>query len=106
MAAAASGGSSPECGAWSNYGGGFYTNVGSGWTSLAIRQGPCRAANAVGTFGIGYRWYVDKQTNGEFICRGSWQYGYGTDVWYRNGTSRWSWAGGTADPAWETHHSC
>lgn len=87
------------CGTFTRYGGGFNTNLGSGWTSLAARNGPCRAARSNGSWGTGSRFYVERETNqGEVICRGRLD-GRASSVWYRT-SKGWSWSGGTADPQW------
>lgn len=94
------------CGQFSTFGGGFNTSLGSGWTSLAVRSGPCTAASSVANpHGEGQRWYVSRETHGQFICRGRLQYGYGTDVWSRDAHG-WSWAGGTTNPRWDHHRGC
>ncbi|MCW2755530.1 MAG: hypothetical protein JWQ32_2941 [Marmoricola sp.] len=95
-----------ECGQFSTFGGGFNTSLGSGWTSLAVRSGPCTAATSVANpHGEGQRWYVTRETHGQFICRGRFQYGYGTDVWSKD-SHGWSWAGGTTAPRWDYHRGC
>jgi hypothetical protein len=93
----------------SSYGGGFYTSLAGGWSSLSERSAPCRAAGPTGTHYRGQRWYVYNESEGEFICRGR-AYDYGSSIWYNSGRPRvdpwqWSWSGGTADPQWN-HHSC
>jgi hypothetical protein len=97
---------SPDCSIGAQFGGGFATNLGSGWTSLAARSGPCTAAVAGGAWGVGSRFDVSRETHGQFICRGRIQFGYGTDVWFK--TSRgWAWSGGTADARWhDPNHGC
>ena len=94
------------CGQFSTFGGGFNTSLASGWTSLAVRSAPCTAADSVANpHGEGQRWYVARETHGQFICRGHWQYGYGTDVWSKD-SHGWSWAGGTTAPRWNYHRTC
>lgn len=80
------------------YGGGFDTSMGAGWTQLAVRTGPCRAANAVGDHYTGDLWHVRRESTGEFICYGR-SYGYGSTIWYQD-SKGWSWSGGTSDPQW------
>lgn len=96
------------CGSWTTFGGGYYTSLGSGWTSLAVRYGPCTASGATASpHGEGQRWYVARETHGQFICRGRYTYGYGTSKWSRTSTDhRWSWAGGTTNPSWDYHSGC
>ena len=93
---------SQPCGPFGRYGGGFYTNLGAGWTFLAARTGPCRAARARGGYGPGRRWKVKRQTHGEEICYGR-SVGKASDVWYLS-RKGWSWSGGTANPDW--NESC
>lgn len=91
------------CGGFTRYGGGFSTSLGSGWSYLAARKGPCRAADSNGGWGTGSRFYVEREAHGEFICRGRRTYGYGSDVWFRT-SKGWSWSGGTSDARW--NRSC
>lgn len=94
------------CTATSQFGGGFKTNLGSGWTSLARRSGPCTAANSTSSYGEGAVWTVTRETHGQFICRGKHTYNYGTDVWFKNWKNEWSWSGGTADARWNYKKAC
>ena len=91
--------SSADCAVGAQFGGGFNTNLGSGWTSLAARNGPCTAAGANGAWGEGALFHVSRETHGGFICRGKITYNYGTDVWFKT-SKGWSWSGGTADARW------
>jgi hypothetical protein len=90
------------CGPSGRFGGGFHTSLGAGWTFLAARRGPCRAARARGGHSTGSRWKVRRETHGEEICRGRLD-GRASDVWFR-ARKGWSWSGGTADARW--NESC
>lgn len=99
-------GSNPQCGSWSEFGGGFNTGLGSGWTSLSVRTGPCTAAPTAGdSHGEGSVWKVNRETHGLFICRGKMSYNYGTDVWFKD-SKGWSWSGGTSTDRWQYKKSC
>lgn len=90
-----------SCGG-SQYGGGFNSRLGGGWTSLAIRTQACTGSSSVGSYGTSSTFYVSRETSGEFLCRGR-SYGYGSSIWFK--TSRgWVWSGGTANPRW--NRSC
>lgn len=90
--------SNGECGTWSDYGGGFDTSLGGGWSYLAARSGPCRAAPSNGGWGTGSRFHVERETNGEFICRSRVQQ-IGSRVWFKTDKG-YSWSGGTDDARW------
>lgn len=81
------------------YGGGFTTSLGAGWSELAARNEPCRAAPWQGSWYTGQTFFVYRETNGEFICRGRVTYGYGSSIWYQT-SKGWSWSGGTSNPQW------
>lgn len=87
------------CAPYFPYGGGFTTSLGGGWSSLAARSEPCRAAPSRGTWHTGQTFWVSRETRGEFICRGRYTYGYGSSIWYRT-RKGWSWSGGTSNPQW------
>jgi len=80
-------------------GGGFSTSLGGGWSSLAARSEPCRAAPSQGTWYNGQTFWVYRKTKGEFICRGRYTYGYASNVWCKT-SKGWSWPGGTSNPVW------
>lgn len=88
-----------SCGSWSEYGGGFHTSLGGRWTELAARSGPCRAGGANGSWGTGSRFYISRETNGEFICRSRAQ-GIGSNVWFKTDKG-FSWSGGTNATRWQ-----
>lgn len=90
------------CGNFGQYGGDFDTSLGGGWSFLAARSGPCRAASGNDGWGTGSRFHVSKEANGEFICRSRTQ-GIGSDVWFKT-SKGWSWSGGTSDARW--HAGC
>lgn len=94
------------CSAGAQYGGGFKTSLGSGWTSLARRTGPCTGSTSRASYGEGSVWTVRRETHGQFICRGRVTYNYGTDVWFKNYKNEWSWSGGTTDARWDPRHGC
>ena len=84
------------------YGGGFGTGIGSNWSSLAIRSRPCTGSSGVGTYGTTSSIWVERETQGEFICRGR-TYGYGSSIWFRTNRG-YIWSGGTDHPRW--NRSC
>lgn len=95
-----------QCAPSGNFGGGVNVSLSNGFTDLAIRNGPCTAAQSTGnTHSQGSTWRITRETHGQFICRGRITYGYGTDVWSYDGGG-WSWAGGTSLPEWDYHHGC
>jgi hypothetical protein len=97
---------SGNCPPGPQFGGGFRTNLLSGWTSLAARDEPCTGAGANGAWGVGDVFQVSSETHGQFICRGRRTYGYGTDVWFKT-SKGWSWSGGTVDARWrDPDHGC
>lgn len=98
--------STAGCTASGRYGGGFRTSLGSGWTSLARRTGPCTSSTSKGSFSEGSLWAVRKEVHGQFICRGQVTYGYGTDVWFQDSSGYWAWSGGTADARWNYKKGC
>lgn len=89
----------------STFGGGFRTSLDNHWTSLAARSDACTGAKAKGSWGEGQMFYVSSETHGQFICRGSMTYGYGTDVWFKT-SKGWSWSGGTQDARWNYKKHC
>jgi hypothetical protein len=95
-----------NCAPGPQFGGGFRTNLESHWTSLAARDEPCTGAGANGAWGVGDVFSVSRETHGQFICRGSRTFGYGTDVWFKT-SKGWSWSGGTVEARWhDPNHGC
>lgn len=93
-------------GAW---GGGYNVSLSNGFYELMVRAGSCTSAPAVGAHTTGQVRKVTISTHGQFICRGSFLYGYGTSVWHHTegyGVTGWSWAGGTTSPRWDYHKEC
>lgn len=95
-------GNNRPCGNYAVYGGGFDVNLGGGWTWLAARRGPCRAAVATGGHGIGGRFHVYREVIAELVCHSSQLAHYGSSVWYKTDQG-WSWSGGTSQPQWNVH---
>ncbi len=87
------------------YSANYYLTLGSGWTTLVARQGPCTSMAQTGTWNMGNSFLAQGWTrDGTFICRGG-TYGYGSAVWYK--TSRgWVWSGGTSQPVWDKTRNC
>lgn len=83
------------------YGSGFITRLGSTWTALAIRKQPCTDGSQVGVYGTLGTITVQRETKGEFICRGR-TYGYGSSVWFKT-SKGYIWSGGTAHPRWNQY---
>jgi hypothetical protein len=88
-----------DCTGSGSFGGYFNTYLGSGWTSLTARTGPCTSASGTGAWTTGEQIWVSTETHGQFICRGSLTYGYGSDVWFSTPCG-WAWSGGTNDARW------
>jgi hypothetical protein len=89
-----------DCVGSGSFGGGFQTSLLAGWTQLVARSGPCTGAGSTGSWAVGEIIPVDRETYGQFICRGKLTYGYGSDVWFSTPRG-WSWSGGTADARWD-----
>lgn len=88
------------CGSPSGYGGGFTTSLGNGFTYLVARSGPCRAGTGDGGYDTGERITVDREVDGEFICRSRLE-NRGSRVWFQ--TERgYVWSGGTQQARWKS----
>lgn len=74
--------------------------LGDGWSLLVMRQEACRAAPSTGSIEGNRSVTVLREADAEFICRGSTQYGYGSDRWYRANAGEWFWSGGTSRTRW------
>lgn len=87
------------CSASSSYPSSFRTYLGSGWTSLNCRKGPCQDSGVVRTYGTGTQINVTREGHGQSICRSRID-GRASDIWYKTGSDCWIWSGGTQDARW------